>query len=153
MAVGLSPVGSRAVTRGAHRLVGTIADRAAGPLRHVDPALLVRLLSSTPPPPRPPMDDSEWAQIDACAWRQHHLDAALGPIRRLLPAALAQPAVIEAVGATRRALLAGRFLQLAEERTLTRRFGLDGRRALDAHCRDGLQEVLHAFGGRRDALC
>ena len=145
MAVGLSPVGSRAVTRGAQRLVQTIADRAAGPLRHVDPDRLVRLLSSTPPPPVPPMDDGERRQVDACAWRQHHLDAALGPIRRLLPAALAQPCIIEAVGAGRRALLAGRFLQLAEERTLSRRFGLDGRRALEAHCRDGLREVLEAL--------
>ncbi|MCL7744409.1 GNAT family N-acetyltransferase [Guyparkeria hydrothermalis] len=142
MATGLSPAGKKAIDHTARRLVDAFADRAAGPLRHADPARLVRLLASTPPIPLPSLDDLERRQIEACAYRQHHLDAALGPLRRLLPAALTRPAVVEAVTPDDRALLVGRFLQLGEEAALARRFDLAGRRQIEAACRQTLGQIL-----------
>jgi tRNA(Met) cytidine acetyltransferase len=144
MASGLSPAGREAVDHTARRLVDAIADRAAGPLRHLDPARLVRLLASTVAA-TPRLADHEQRQIEATARRRHHLDAALGPIRRLLPAALAQPAVIEAVTREQRALLAGRFLQLSDESRLAGRFDLAGRRAVEMACRQALGEILAAL--------
>lgn len=145
MATGLSPAGKQAVGHTARRLVETLADRAAGPLRHTDPGRLIRLLESTAAMTPAALDAVERRQVESCAHRRHHLDAALGPLRRWVPAALTQPAVIEAVTPGDRALLAGRFLQLAEESALATRFDLDGRRAVEAACRQALTQLLEAL--------
>ena len=145
MAIGLSPAGQRAVGHTARRLVETLADRAAGPLRYTDAGRLVRLLASAPRVAAHALNEIEHRQIDACAHRRHHLDAALGPLRRWLPAALTRPAAIEAVTAENRALLVGRFLQLADESTLATRFGLTGRRTVENACRHALGQMLEAL--------
>ncbi|MFI9652511.1 GNAT family N-acetyltransferase [Guyparkeria sp. GHLCS8-2] len=147
MALGLSPAGQEAVTHTTRRLVGTVADRAAGPLRHTHPARLSGLLASTPPADMPTLDDVERRQIEACAYRRHHLDAALGPLRRFLPTALGHPAVIEALASDDRALLTARFLQLHEDTAVATRFGLTGRRAVDEACRRMLGKILEVLAG------
>ena len=142
MAAGLSPTGQQAVEHSARWLVETLTDRAAGPLRHTDPGRLTRLLTGSATMALPVLDGLERRQIEACAYRRHHLDAALGPLRRWLPAALTQPAVIKAVPVAERALLVGRFLQLAEGAALAPRFDLTGRRAVEDACRHALRQVL-----------
>ncbi|HER35549.1 MAG: tRNA(Met) cytidine acetyltransferase [Halothiobacillaceae bacterium] len=144
MVTGISPAGTQAVGRDARWLVATLADRAAGPLRHTDPCRITRLLASTTASALPTLDESECRQIEACAQRRHHLDAALGPLRRWLPVALTQPTVIETVTPANRALLVGRFLQLAEDSRLATHFDLAGRSAAETACRDALGQVLAA---------
>ncbi|KTG17247.1 MULTISPECIES: GNAT family N-acetyltransferase [unclassified Guyparkeria] len=145
MVTGLSPTGQQAVEHSTRRLVETLADRAAGPLRRADAGRLARLLAGTTPMTPPTLDEAARRQIDACAYHRHHLDAALAPLRRWLPTALSQPAVIRAVSTENRALLVGRFLQLAEESTLATRFGLAGRRAVEDACRQALRHVLEVL--------
>ncbi|MFA7521847.1 MAG: GNAT family N-acetyltransferase [Halothiobacillaceae bacterium] len=145
MATGLSPVGRQAVEQSARRFIHSLPTQAAGPLRHIDPARLAHLLARARPMPLPLLDSEAWRQIEACARHQHHFDAALAPLRVFLPAALTQPAVVEAVSAQERALLIGRFLQLTTDDTIARWFGLAGRRDIDARCRQTLRHVLEAL--------
>ncbi len=145
MAEGLTPEGTAAVERAAESFVRQLAARAAGPLRHVDPKRIAALLGATKPQPLPPLDPIERRQLMACARHRHHIDAALHPLRRWLSPALTQAVAIQAVPLARRALLIGRMLQLQDETRLAHRFGLTGRRAVEATCRQALAELLEAI--------
>ncbi|WP_322520886.1 GNAT family N-acetyltransferase [Guyparkeria halophila] len=146
MAMGLTTAGRDAVERTARRFVRQLPTRAAGPLRHIEPDRIAILLAAAGQQPLPTLDTDERDQLIACARHRHHLDAALDPIRRWLPPALTQPAAIDAVSLDRRALLIGRMLQLQDETRLAKRFGLDGRRAVENACRQALAELLDALG-------
>ena len=149
MAMGLSPAGEAAVERAAAGFVDRLPTRAAGPLRHVEPERLATLLAVTPPRPVPALTLDRHRQLIACARHQHHLDAALDTLRAWLTPALTQPAAPRALEPERRALLIGRLLQLRDETTLAQRFGLAGRRAVEAMCREALARLLDALGDHR----
>lgn len=146
MAMGLTAEGRAAVERSARRFVRQLPTRAAGPLRHIEPDRIAALLAAAVSQPLATLDPDERDQLIACARHRHHLDAALDPLRRWLPPALTQPAAVEAVSLDRRALLIGRMLQLQDEARLAKRFGLDGRRAVENDCRQALAELLDALG-------
>ncbi|MCL7750356.1 GNAT family N-acetyltransferase [Guyparkeria hydrothermalis] len=149
MAMGLSPAGKAAVERAAAGFVDRLPTRAAGPLRHVEPERLATLLAVTPPRPVPALTLDQHRQLIACARHRHHLDAALDTLRAWLTPALTQPAAQRALEPERRALLIGRMLQLRDETTLAQRFGLAGRRAVEATCREALARLLDALTDQR----
>ena len=149
MATGLSPAGRQAVEQSARRFIHSLPTQAAGPLRHIDPARLAHLLARARPMPLPLLDSEARRQIEACARHQHHFDAALAPLRVFLPAALTQPAVVEAVSAQECALLIAHFLQLASDDTIIRQSDLTGRRDIDSQSRLALRHILEALAAPR----
>ena len=154
MARGLSPRGTTSVSGSTRRFADTLPTLAAGPLRTADPFLLADLLTAWPDA-RPTLTATQWRQVEACAYRRHHLDAALPSLRILLSTVMGLPAIRAALPATDRALLVARFLQFCESTELAIAFDLDGRAAVERRSRAALRAVLaglthHHPGGPDD---
>ncbi|MFP4624798.1 MAG: tRNA(Met) cytidine acetyltransferase TmcA, partial [Gemmatimonadota bacterium] len=141
MARGLSTGGKAAVSDSARRFAHTLPTLAAGPLRTADPLLLAELLSA-PPDARPALTADQWRQVEACARRRHHLDAALPALRTLLSTALGRAGIRAALPSGDRALLVARFLQMREPVELADVLGLGGRAAVERRSRHALGTVL-----------
>ena len=127
----------------------TLPTLAAGPLRAADPSLLADLLDASADA-LPYLTPAEQRQIEACAHRRHHLDAALPALRALLPTALGLPAIRDSLPIAQRALLVARFLQMREPGELANPFELDGRAAVDRESRKALGELLAGLADAGD---
>ncbi|MGM0516408.1 MAG: tRNA(Met) cytidine acetyltransferase TmcA [Pseudomonadota bacterium] len=145
MARGLSHRGHSLVSESAWRFQENLPTFAAGPLRATETGLLADLLQSSPERP-PAVSAEDRKRIEACAFRRHHLDAALPALRAFLPRALGLPVVRARVPRASRELLVARFLQLHDASELSTRFDLEGREAIERRIRQVLGEVMTAVG-------
>lgn len=137
----LSPVGSALLARARARLPAALATLLPGPLRHLDPALVLALLEAMPATtPAPGLTERD--ELAAFAHAARPLEAALPVLRWLaltaLPGALQRAAIDPPLAAA----LVVALLQLHPPADGAARLGLSGRAALVQQLRQGIAALL-----------
>ncbi|NBC11749.1 MAG: GNAT family N-acetyltransferase [Gammaproteobacteria bacterium] len=143
----LTAAGGAVLQRGRERLVPRLAVLLAGPLRDLEPAVVVELLAAAPSAPVQ-LDDLERRELLAFANADRGLDATRPALHRLLQVALPGEPAADIISRAQRHALIACVLQHADPGDCAEQLGCSGAAAVVAELRTATAALL-AAGGRQ----